>query len=95
MEWKGSIYARKFRLDSGVAYVHPDYVFEVGYEFMPLTELKDYVLDNKHLPNMPSKEDIRIEGVKIFEQNRLLLEKLEEAYLYIFELEKRISVLEK
>ena len=30
----------------------------------------------------------------IFEQNRIILEKLEEAYLYIIELEKRISRIE-
>ena len=62
---------------------------------MPLSQLKNFVLKERRLPNMPSKEDIINDGVKLFEHNRLLLEKLEEAYLYIFELEKRISALEK
>jgi hypothetical protein len=78
-----------------VPYIHPDYVFESGYELMPLSQLKNFVLKERRLPNMPSKEDIINDGVKLFEHNRLLLEKLEEAYLYIFELEKRISALEK
>jgi len=80
---------------NGTAYNHPDYVFEPGYELMPLKELKGYITENQHLPNMPSTEEVRKEGIKIFEQNRLLLEKLEEAYLYIIELEERIATLEE
>ncbi|MEK6732245.1 MAG: hypothetical protein AABY55_01335 [Candidatus Omnitrophota bacterium] len=80
---------------SGVAYVNPDYVFEPGYKLMNIAEVKNYVLANKHLPNMPSSEEIKTNGVKIFEQNRLLLEKLEEAYLHIFQLEERIAKLER
>jgi hypothetical protein len=43
---------------------------------------------------MPSAEEVKEEGVKLFEQNRLLLEKLEESYLYVVELQKRIAELE-
>ena len=83
-------------LQSGVLYrTPPDYVFEPGYNLMSITELKNYVFENRHLPNMPSAKDIKKEGVKLFEQNRLLLEKLEEAYLHIFQLEERISKLER
>ncbi|MDP2910777.1 MAG: hypothetical protein Q8N76_00320 [Candidatus Omnitrophota bacterium] len=80
---------------SGVLYTNPDYVFEPGYKLMNIAEVKNYVLENKHLPNMPSSEEIKTDGVKIFEQNRLLLEKLEEAYLHIFQLEERIAKLER
>ena len=38
---------------------------------------------------------VRKEGVKLFEQNRLLLEKLEESYLYIVQLQKTIVELQK
>lgn len=79
---------------TGVAYNNPDYVFEAGYNIMPLSELKGYIETNKHLPNMPSTQEVKVEGIKIFEQNRLILEKLEEAYLYIIDLEQRIKKLE-
>ncbi len=79
---------------SGVGYAHPDYVFAPDYAKMRIEELKTFVTQNKHLPNMPSKKHIIKNGVDMFEQNRLMLEKLEEAYLYIFELEDRISKLE-
>jgi hypothetical protein len=80
---------------NGTAYNNPDYVFGNEYSVMPLNELKSFVGEKRHLPNMPSTEDVKKEGVKLFEQNRLLLEKLEEAYLYIFQLEERMSELEK
>jgi len=79
---------------NGSAYINPDYVFEPGYALMPMSELRSYVLENKHLPKMPSTKEIKQDGVKLFEQNRLLLEKIEEAYLHIFKLEERISKLE-
>ncbi len=44
---------------------------------------------------MPSTAEVRRDGVKIFEQNRLVLEKLEEAYLYILRQEETISRLEE
>jgi len=80
---------------NGTAYNNPDYVFEPGYKVMNIAETKNFVFENKHLPNMPSSEEIKTDGVKIFEQNRLLLEKLEEAYLHIFQLEERITKLER
>jgi hypothetical protein len=78
----------------GFAYNFPDYVFEPDYELMPLTELSDFVAAKKHLPGMPSADEVKKDGVKLFEQNRLLVEKLEEAYLYIFQLQERIARLE-
>lgn len=43
---------------------------------------------------MPSTQEIKKEGVKLFEQNRLMLEKIEEVHLYIIQLEERITKLE-
>lgn len=80
---------------SGTAYTNPDYVFEDDYNMLSLQELKTFVKKNKHLPGMPSTQEVKDAGVKIFEQNRLTLEKLEEAYLYILELEERIAKLEE
>ncbi|MBW1789824.1 MAG: hypothetical protein JRK53_24945 [Deltaproteobacteria bacterium] len=79
---------------NGTAYNNPDYVFEPGYALMPLEDLADFVAEAKHLPGMPSSEKVKKDGVRLFEQNRLMLEKLEEAYLYIIELQNRIEKLE-
>ncbi|OGS21904.1 MAG: hypothetical protein A2252_09060 [Elusimicrobia bacterium RIFOXYA2_FULL_39_19] len=79
---------------NGTAYNNPDYVFENNYELFSLNALKNYIIENKCLPNMPNTATVKKEGVKLFEQNRLILEKLEEAYLYIFQLEERLNKLE-
>lgn len=80
---------------SGVLYNFPDYVFEPKYKLIPIKDLQKFVNEKKHLPGMLSKDEVNKEGVEIFEQNRLLTEKLEEAYLYIFQLENRLEKLEK
>lgn len=80
---------------SGTPYNFPDYVFEPKYNLIPIKDLKKFVNEKKHLPGMLSKDEINKKGVEIFEQNRLLTEKLEEAYLYIFQLEQRLDKLEK
>jgi hypothetical protein len=80
---------------NGSQYNHPDYVFEPDYRLLSLAELGEFVRENRHLPGMPSTAEVRKDGVKIFEQNRLVLEKLEEAYLYILRQEESISRLEE
>jgi len=41
------------------ANTYPDYVFEPGYNLMLLSDIKSYVITNKHLPNMPSSEEVK------------------------------------
>ncbi len=48
----------------------------------------------KHLPNMPTTKQVNENGINLSETTVRLLEKLEEAYLHIFDLNKRIEKLE-
>jgi len=80
----------------GVNYIHPDYVFETDYDLMSLDELRKHVAQNKCLPNVISAEDVKKNnGFKMDELMIQMLEKIEEQTLYIFQLEERISKLEK
>lgn len=72
----------------------PDYVFRDNYELMDLKELENFIERYKHLPNMPSEENIAMKGYKIHEMNVAFLEKIEELTLYILLQEKRLSKLE-
>lgn len=72
-----------------------DYVFEKNYKLPTLNDLEKYINEYKHLPNMPSSKEVEKNGVSIEETTVKLLEKLEEAYLYIINLEKRVAELEK
>jgi len=69
-------------------------VFHTDYELMPLTQLESYVTTKKHLPNMPTAEQVKEEGLDLGEINRLLVEKVEELTLYIIALNKRMEQLE-
>lgn len=65
----------------------PDYVFENKYEMPSLDELEQKVMAQKHLPNIPSAAAIETEkGFGIGEMQNKLLEKVEELYRYVFQL---------
>ncbi|PKP50895.1 MAG: hypothetical protein CVT95_02145 [Bacteroidetes bacterium HGW-Bacteroidetes-12] len=61
---------------------------------MSIGQLENYVTANKHLPNMPTAEQVEKEGADLGEINRVLVEKVEELTLYIIELNKRMELLE-
>ena len=62
---------------------------------MPLAALQEFIKANHHLPNIPSATQVEQEGLDVGEMNRKLVEKVEELTLYILQLEKRLSLLEK
>jgi len=69
----------------------PDYVFEKDYNLMPLEQLESYIAKNKHLPDMPSASQIEQNGMNLSEIITLQQKKIEELFLYIMELEKRMN----
>lgn len=70
-----------------------DYVFEEDYNLMPLNDLREFVKENKHLPNLDSNKYTG-GSVEVGVLPDLLLEKVEEQTLYILELEERLDALE-
>ncbi len=66
----------------------PDYVFTPSYDLKPLTEVETYIQENGHLPNIPSAEEVREDGILLGEMNAKLLEKIEELTLYMIDLKK-------
>jgi|GEM_PF-6125294 len=71
----------------------PDYVFAKEYQLRQLSDVKKYIIENKRLPNMPSAEEVQKNGAALGEMQRLSIEKIEELYLYIFQLEEKIEAL--
>ena len=66
-----------------------DFVFEDNYQLKDLSEVEAFIKTNKHLPEIPSAEEMEKAGVNLAEMNKLLLMKVEELTLYSIELEKR------
>jgi hypothetical protein len=72
----------------------PDYVFESKYQLPALSELEKFIALNKHLPDVPSAEEVKENGVKVGEMESVLLKKIEELTLYVIEANKRIDALQ-
>ena len=71
-----------------------DYVFEPDYELPSLDELEAFIVANKHLPNVPSAEEMRQNGVNMTKLSGRLLEKIEELTLYTLQQQKLIEELQ-
>jgi hypothetical protein len=69
----------------------PDFVFEDDYKQTSLAELEKYIKANKHLPEIPTANDVAANGVALGEMNRLLLKKIEELTLHLIEKDKIID----
>jgi hypothetical protein len=70
-----------------------DYVFEPSYNLIPLEKVEEFVKENKHLPNVPSAEDMVNSGLDVAKTSAKLMEKIEELTLYMIEMNKEIKTL--
>jgi hypothetical protein len=70
-----------------------DYVFEDSYSLMPLAEVEAFTKANKHLPNVPSAEEMVNSGLDVAATSKMFMEKIEELTLYIIQLKKEINEL--
>ena len=68
-----------------------DFVFEPNYNLKSLSEVENFILTNKHLPDIPSAKEMEAQGVNLAEMNKLLLQKVEELTLYQIEKDKELK----
>lgn len=68
-----------------------DYVFEDDYKLKSLSETESYIKANKHLPGIPSEQEVKEKGVNLGEMQAKLLAKIEELTLHLIEQNKRIE----
>lgn len=68
----------------------PDYVFEEDYKVTSLENLEKYVKANKHLPEVPTAQEVSDNGLELGEMNKTLLKKVEELTLYLIEQNKAL-----
>lgn len=92
VEANGMTRARKIKVDTEL---WPDYVFENNYQLMPLKELESFLTENKHLPAIPSQEEMKKEGIDLAEMNVKMMEKIEELTLYLIQQNKEIEKLKE
>ncbi len=83
---EGPIRARRVKVDQET---WADFVFEPDYKLPSLQELEAYIKLYKHLPGVPSAEEVATEKLDLGEMNKILLQKIEELTLHLIEQEKK------
>lgn len=68
-----------------------DIVFEDDYKLLSIDNVKQYIDANGHLPDIPSGQDVFMNGYDMVEMDGLLLKKIEELTLYTIELNDQIK----
>lgn len=93
---KGGILTEKIKVAlASVGTDWADYVFEDTYSLMSLEEVEKFTKINKHLPNVPSAEQMVSSGLDVAQTSKIFMEKIEELTLYVIELNKEIQSLKE
>jgi hypothetical protein len=89
---RGQVHAQEVKIDLSGS-VAPDYVFAKNYKLPSLEEVKAYIDQHQHLPEVPSAKEMDANGINVREMNLLLLKKVEELTLYMIELKQEVQLL--
>jgi hypothetical protein len=88
----GLIIAREIKVDINAG---ADFVFESDYNLRSLEEVEQFIIENRHLPNIAPAVEMVQNGVNMGEFQIQLLQKIEELTLYVIEQDKRAKSLEQ
>lgn len=69
----------------------PDYVFDSTYQLRQLPDLETYLKKNRHLPGIPSSEEITSKGMDVAAILTGQMEKIEELTVYLISQNKTIQ----
>jgi hypothetical protein len=91
----GKVYATEVNVMLAANF--PDYVFASDYDLMSLNDLEQYITANKHLPGVPSAQEVANNGssINLGEMQTVLLQKVEELTLYTIDQQKQIDLLKE
>jgi len=71
-----------------------DEVFESDYDLMSIEEKQEFTKTNKHLPSFAPESEIVDKGMDVGKSFADVAKELEEAYLYIYQLNDKMKALE-
>jgi hypothetical protein len=90
---EGTIGARKVVVTTTNPF--PDYVFHSDYALPSLDSVASYIRKNKHLPDLPTADEVRDKGVDLGNNQVLLLKKIEELTLYMIQQKEQLEAQQK
>jgi hypothetical protein len=88
---KGGILTEEVRVSLATTWA--DYVFSKDYKMPTLPELEKQIQAKGHLPNMPSAQEVKDNGIELGEMAKMQQEKIEELTLYIIQINKELQEL--
>ncbi len=88
----GPVFASSFKVGDWTLSA-PDFVFDPGFKRMSLLEVEQFIAKNRHLPHVPSAEQMRKDGVDLAKLNMDLLRTIEELTLNVISLKKEMEQL--
>lgn len=88
LDVNGMIHAKEVKVDlNGWA----DYVFKSDYQLLSLEEVEKHIQEKGYLPNVPSEKEVLQNGINLGDNQKLLLQKIEELTLYSIEQNKHLK----
>ena len=95
LDEQGEFILNSFKMKYQNVALWSDKVFEKNYPLMSLYKVDKFIQQNKHLPGVPSAEEVVKQGIKVDEMVSKLLEKVEELTLYTIQQQKEIDALKR
>jgi len=89
---QGTIHSQAVRVDMNS---WSDNVFYSNYQLLPLSYVNSYIQKYRHLPDIPTEQEVLEKGIDLGELTRLLLKKLEESTLYIIQKDKELKLVQE
>jgi hypothetical protein len=89
----GTILAKKVKVSTQAA-DWPDFVFADEYQLPTIQEVETFIHQHKHLPSIPSAEEVAAQDHDLGDMNKKLLQKVEELTLYIIQQQKLIEAMD-
>jgi hypothetical protein len=72
----------------------PDYVFKKDYTLTPLSIVEQHIKEKGYLHKSKSAEQIEKDGIEVAETAKAQQEKIEELFLHLIDMDKRLKALE-
>lgn len=68
-----------------------DFVFAPDYKLQPLDSVNAFIQTNRHLPGVPSAEQVEQDGVDVVQMDAILLQQIEELWLHMIRLQGELD----
>lgn len=88
----GKVEAKSLRLSLNI---WSDHVFAVEYSLMSLEKIAEFINTEKHLPGVPTEKEVKENGIDVGVNDAILLEKIEETYLYLIQMNTELKKLKE